>query len=222
MATQLVGAGRSDALESFLDGYGLGNGPVRATPIGAGASNLTYLLEREGARVVLRRPPPPPLPPSAHNVVREARIQMALAPAGVRVPEILAVCEDENVLGVPFYLMAELEGCVIGDDLPAAIDAPQQRRRLADEFLDGLVQLHAIDSEALGLRIGKPTGYLGRQLRRWSGLWEVNATRELAACGELGERVRASMPESPPATVVHGDYRTCHGRRSSSPATRTR
>jgi aminoglycoside phosphotransferase (APT) family kinase protein len=207
MATRMVGAARLDALESFLDGHGLGDGPVRATPIGAGASNLTYLLERDGARVVLRRPPPPPLPPSAHDVVREARIQMALAPAGVRVPEILAVCEDESVLGVSFYLMAELQGCVISEELPAAIDAPEERRRLADEVLDGLVQLHAIDWAALGLQIGKPTGYLDRQLRRWSGLWEVNATRELAACAELGERLRASMPESRPATAVHGDYR---------------
>jgi aminoglycoside phosphotransferase (APT) family kinase protein len=207
MATRMVGAGRSDALESFLDRYGLGDGPVRATPIGAGASNLTYLLERVGTRGVLRRPPPPPLPPSAHDVVREARIQMALAPAEVRVPEILAVCEDASVLGVPFYLMAELQGCVISDELPAAIDAPQERRRLADEFLDGLVQLHAIDWAGLGLQIGKPTGYLDRQLRRWSGLWEVNATRELAACAQLGGRLRASLPESPPATVVHSDYR---------------
>jgi aminoglycoside phosphotransferase (APT) family kinase protein len=207
MLTPATAAIPFGALESFLDEAGLGEGPITATPIGEGASNLTYLLEREGARVVLRRPPPPPLPPSAHDVVREARIQLALAPVGVRVPKVLGVCEDDSILGVPFYLMEEREGTVISDQLPAAIDTPVQRRRIGEELLDGLVQLHAVDWEACGLTIGKPTGYLERQLRRWSGLWEVNATRELAACVELGQRLQATMPESPPSTVVHGDYR---------------
>jgi aminoglycoside phosphotransferase (APT) family kinase protein len=195
------------ALEAFLDERRLGDGPIRATPIGEGASNLTYLVERDGARFVLRRPPPPPLPPSAHNVVREARIQLGLAPAGVRVPTVLAVCEDESVLGVPFYVMDELKGTVVRDELPAPLDTPDERQRVGEEFLDGLVHLHAVDWEASGLTIGKPTGYLERQLRRWTGLWEVNATRELSACAEVGAHLAATMPESPPATIVHGDYR---------------
>jgi aminoglycoside phosphotransferase (APT) family kinase protein len=197
----------SEALQTLLDDLGLGSGEVRATPIGDGASNLTYLLEREGARVVLRRPPPPPLPPSAHDVVREARIQLALAPLGVRVPRVLAVCEDEDVLGAPFYLMEELPGAVVTDVLPPAIDDPQQRRRLGEELVDALVQLHAVNWEACDLRIGKPTGYLERQLRRWSGLWELNATREVRACLQIGDQLRRATPESPPSTVVHGDYR---------------
>ncbi len=197
---------RSPALESFLDAEGLGEGPVRGMPIGEGASNLTYVLERDRARVVLRRPPPP-LPPSAHDVVREARIQLALAPVGVRVPRVLAVCADASVLGVPFYLMEKLDGVVVSDQLAAAVDTPQERRRLGEELLDGLVHLHAVDWKACGLQLGKPTGYLERQLHRWSGLWEVNATRELRACLDLGERLRATVPESPPSTVVHGDYR---------------
>ena len=197
-----------DALEPFLDREGLGHGPITATPIGDGASNLTYRLERGETRLVLRRPPPPPLPPSAHDMVREARIQLGLAPAGVRVPKVLAVCEDDSVLGVPFYLMEEIEGTVVtGDELPVELDTPEERRRLGEELVDGLAQLHAVDWQASGLTIGKPTGYLERQLRRWSGLWEVNATREVRACVELGQRLAATMPESPPSTVVHGDYR---------------
>jgi aminoglycoside phosphotransferase (APT) family kinase protein len=123
------------------------------------------------------------------------------------VPRVLAVCEDESILGVPFYLMEELRGTVVSDHLPRAVDTPEERRRLGEELLDGLVQLHAVDWEACGLTIGKPTGYLERQLRRWSGLWEVNATRELKACAELGQRLAATAPDSAPATVVHGDYR---------------
>ena len=195
-------------LEAYLDAHGIGAGPARAQRIGDGASNLTYLVERDGARVVVRRPPPPPLPPSAHDMVREARVQKCLRRGGVRVPEILAVCEDEAVLGAPFYVMEEIVGAVVTDSLPAAIDTPEERRRLGFELVDALAELHAVDHRACGLEdLGKPTGYLERQLRRWTGLWEVNATRELPAFAALAERLRATMPESPPATVVHGDYR---------------
>ncbi|HEX2103768.1 MAG TPA: phosphotransferase family protein [Solirubrobacteraceae bacterium] len=196
------------ALEAFLDAEGLGSGPPEARRIGHGASNLTYLVERDGARVVLRRPPPPPLPPSAHDIVREARIQVCLARGGVRVPEILAVCEDEAVIGAPFYLMAEVVGALICDSVPRELDTPEERRRLGFELVDALAELHAVDWRSCGLEtLGKPTGYLERQLRRWSGLWEVNATRDLGECLEIGEQLKATMPASPPATVVHGDYR---------------
>jgi aminoglycoside phosphotransferase (APT) family kinase protein len=195
-------------IEDYLDAQGLGSGPAEARRIGDGASNLTYLVEREGARVVLRRPPPPPLPPSAHDMVREARIQKCLAKGGVRVPKILAVCADEDVIGVPFYVMEEVVGAVVCDSVPPELDTPEERRRLGFELVDALAELHAVDYRSCGLEtLGKPTGYLERQLRRWSGLWEVNATRELGDCLEIGERLRATMPESPPATVVHGDYR---------------
>jgi aminoglycoside phosphotransferase (APT) family kinase protein len=195
-------------LEAFLDAQGLGAGPATARRIGDGASNLTYLVERDGARVGQRRPPPPPLPPSAHDMVREARIQICLAKGGVRVPRILAVCEDEDVIGAPFYLMEEVVGAVVSDSVPPELDTPEERRRLGGELVDALAELHAVDYRACRLEtLGKPTGYLERQLRRWSGLWEVNATRELGACLEIGERLKATMPESPSATVVHGDYR---------------
>jgi aminoglycoside phosphotransferase (APT) family kinase protein len=195
-------------LEAYLDAQSLGSGPARAMRIGDGASNLTYLVERDDARVVVRRPPPPPLPPSAHDMVREATVQICLARGGVRVPKILAVCDDDTVIGAPFYVMEEITGAVVSDSLPPALDTPDERRRLGLELVDGLVDLHAVDYASCGLeRLGKPTGYLERQLRRWAGLWDVNATRELAACAEVGEQLKATRPESPPSTVVHGDYR---------------
>ena len=141
-------------------------------------------------------------------MVREASVQRALGPAGARVPEILAVCEDESVLGVPFYVMAFLEGEVVSDAVPGALDSPAERRRIADELVDALVEIHAVDWRAAGLEgFGKPTGYLERQVRRFSGLWEVNATRELPLVGEVAAWLEAERPESGPATVVHGDYR---------------
>src|SRR4051812_26804697 len=113
-------------LEAYLDAQGLGSGAPRASRIGDGASNLTYLVEREGARVVLRRPPPPPLPPSAHDMVREANIQICLRRGGVRVPKILAVCEDDAVIGAPFYVMEEIVGAAVCDSPPEALETPDQ------------------------------------------------------------------------------------------------
>jgi aminoglycoside phosphotransferase (APT) family kinase protein len=195
-------------LERFLDGLGLGAGPLRAAPVGEGNSNVTYLLEREGARAVLRRPPRPPLPPSAHDVLREARVQQALGRAGARVPRILAACDDESLLGVPFYLMEPIDGVVVTETIPAELDVPAGRRRIGEELVDALVEIHAVDCAAAGLEdFGRPTGYLRRQLRRFAGLWEVNATRDLPAVLEVAGRLEATAPESPPATVVHGDYR---------------
>jgi aminoglycoside phosphotransferase (APT) family kinase protein len=157
---------------------------------------------------VLRRPPRPPLPPSAHDVLREARLLRALAPAGVRVPGVLAIGDDEAIIGAPFYVMEYLEGSVVTDEIPAALDTPQERRRMADGLVDALVEVHAVDPRAPGLDgFGKPTGYLERQLRRWTGLWEHNRTRELEDFDAAGRWLAEHLPESPPSTVVHGDYR---------------
>jgi aminoglycoside phosphotransferase (APT) family kinase protein len=157
--------------------------------------------------VVLRRPPRPPLPPSAHDVLREARLLRALEGTPVRVPRVLAD-DDGSVLGVPFYLMEEVRGSVITSDIPDTLDTEPERRRIAEDLVDALVEVHAVDWRACGLEgYGKPTGYLERQLRRFTGLWEFNKTRELAVVEEVGEWLARNLPESPESTIVHGDYR---------------
>ena len=178
---------------------------LEAAPIGEGHSNVTFSLST-GA--VLRRPPRGPLPPSAHDVLREARLLRALEPTPVRVPKVLAVCDDPTVIGAPFYLMERVEGVVVTDALPEPLDNPEQRSGIADELIEALVELHAVDWRGVGLEgFGKPTGYLERQLRRFSGLWDHNRTRDLPEVERAYEWLRSQMPESPPATVVHGDYR---------------
>ncbi len=193
-------------LREFLAGAGLeAPADLTALPFAEGHSNVTYWLS---TGVVLRRPPRGPLPPSAHDVLREARLLRALEPTPVRTPRVLAVCDDERVIGAPFYVMEEVHGDVITDKMPAALDNPPERRRVAEELIAALVELHDADWTELGLDgFGKPTGYLERQLRRFNGLWEHNKTRELPEFEEVGAWLAANMPTSPAATVVHGDYR---------------
>jgi aminoglycoside phosphotransferase (APT) family kinase protein len=196
-----------EPLEAFLDEHDIGCGPLSVERIGEGHSNFTFLITRGDARVVLRRPPRPPLPPSAHDVLREARLLRALESTPVRVPRVLA-SSDETVLGVPFYVMEEMHGSVITSDIPAALDTEAERRRLAEELVDALVELHAVDWRACGLEgYGKPTGYLERQLRRFNGLWEFNKTRELPVVEEVADWLARHLPDSPESTIVHGDYR---------------
>jgi len=195
-------------LEAHLDAHGLGSGPIQAEPVGEGHSNVTYLIRRGDAEIVLRRPPRPPLPPSAHDVLREARLLDAIEDADVRTPRVLLTCADESVIGAPFYVMERIEGDVVTSALPARLDSEAEHCRISEELVDALVEIHAVDWEACGLEgYGKPTGYLDRQLRRFGGLWEHNKTRELKLVDDLGSWLAEHQPQSGPATIVHGDYR---------------
>jgi aminoglycoside phosphotransferase (APT) family kinase protein len=200
-----------ETVRSFLDAYGLGSGALQAHRIGeGGGSNFSFLLEREdGTRYVLRRPPRPPLPPSAHDVVRESRLQLALAPLGIRVPNIRAVCEEDALLGVPFYVMDYIDGEVITTELPPPLDDdPEARRRLAEDLVDTLVEIHAADVGVPALSaFSRPGNYNERQVRRFSQLWELNQTRDLPAVVRVGNWLAANVPQQLSPTVVHGDYR---------------
>jgi aminoglycoside phosphotransferase (APT) family kinase protein len=211
---QAAAAGRRplvvlETVRRFLDAHGLGSGPLTVARIGAGGgSNFSYLIERRGLRAVLRRPPRPPLPPSAHDVVREARLQLALERQGVRVPRVRAVCEDASLLGVPFYVADYVEGDVVSDELPPALADAAARRRTGEDLVDTLAEIHAVDAGAADLAaFARPGSYLERQVRRFSELWRLNATRDLPLVAEVGSRLGASMPEPWPEAVVHGDYR---------------
>lgn len=199
-----------DPLLAFLDAHDLGRGDPdpRIAPVGDGHSNVTYAVTRGDDTFVLRRPPRGPLPPSAHDVLREARVLGAVQGTPVRAPRVLAVGDDPSIIGAPFFVMEHVEGEVITDTLPAALDAPAERRRIGEELVDALVELHAVDWQAVGLEgFGKPTGYLERQLRRFLGLWEHNRTRDIPAVERVARWLAEHRPESGTATIVHGDYR---------------
>src|SRR5438552_1643841 len=134
-----------EPLGEFLDQHGLGEGEIHASPIGDGHSNVTYLIRRARAELVLRRPPRPPLPPSAHDVLREARLLRALRDTPARVPVVLAVCEDPATIGSPFYVMERIAGEVMVSSIPAALDSPAQRRLIGEQLVEALAEIHAVD-----------------------------------------------------------------------------
>jgi aminoglycoside phosphotransferase (APT) family kinase protein len=199
-----------DRVRAFLDEHRLGSGEVRARRIGeGGGSNFTFLLERGADRFVLRRPPRPPLPPSAHDVVREARLQLALREAGfARLPTIVAVAEDETILGVPFYVMTYLDGHVVTDELVPGLGAERQRTRLGEDLVDSLVEIHEADVTTPGLAaFARPGSYNERQVRRFTQLWDINKTREIPTVERVGEWLAHNVPSPLAETVVHGDFR---------------
>jgi aminoglycoside phosphotransferase (APT) family kinase protein len=193
-----------EALEPWVPG----DGPIAVESLGSGHSNETFRITRRGQSYVMRRPPRPPYPPTAHDVVREHAILSALADLHIRVPRPLAVCTDADVMGAPFYLMELVGGVVVRERFPAALDTPRERRRALDEFIDALVEIHAAAWRHTPLeRIGRPSGYLERQLRRWKGQWHHNRTRPIPEVERMGAWLAKHLPETSETTIVHGDYK---------------
>lgn len=195
------------ALGRFIDASIPGSGPLEVQKHIAGFSNETFYVTRGDDRWVLRRPPRGPLLPTAHDVVREYRYLSALH-GRARVPRPVAVCEDTSVIGAPFYLMERADGVVIRQEIPAAYDNPAGRRKIAEEIIDALVELHAVDWQAAGLT-GKGEAYLPRQLERWSKQWELtrHRTRELPGLDSATEWLKRRLPDAGGIGVVHGDYK---------------
>jgi len=184
------------------------DGPLSAERVIAGHSNETFFIRRGSQSWVLRRPPLGHLLPTAHDVLREYRVLSALSQTTVPVPKPLLACEDIAVIGAPFYLMEHVEGVVIRETLPPFADTPAGRRELGLALVDTLALLHSVDWKAAGLEgFGKPEGYLERQIRRWMGQWDGARNRPIPELDQVSEWLREHLPESPPAAIVHGDYR---------------
>ena len=197
-----------DAVEEYLRGLGFGDGALAWERIGEGHSNVTYAIAYAGRDLVLRRGPRPPHAPSTHDMVREARVQRVLGAAGVPVPVIVAECDDPAVLGVPFYVMERVDGEVITDAVPPPLDDVDGRRGIGFAAVDALADLHAVRVDAGEVAtLGRPDGYLARQVGRFAALWDVNSRRSFPAVAELAAWLAERMPETQRAAVVHGDFR---------------
>ncbi len=184
-------------------------GPLTAELIAGGRSNLTYRLSDGVSRWVLRVPPPAGRTPSAHDVAREFRVTAALGRTEVPVATTVVLCEDESLIGAPFAV-AEF---VLGRTLRTQADLDGLDDAGLDDALHSLLEtlaaLHRVDHIAVGLeRFGRPDGYAERQLRRWSGQWELVGTEDLhPPAKELAGRLAAAVPRQESTGIVHGDYR---------------
>jgi aminoglycoside phosphotransferase (APT) family kinase protein len=200
-----------EALSSYLNRAGFSRGRnISIEQFPGGHSNLTYLLKLEGGEEhVLRRPPLGPVAPKAHDMIREYRILCAVHPVFPPAPQPALVCEDLAVLGAPFYIMERRRGLVVRRENPPEIgDDVRLRRRIGESLLDTLVQLHAVDVTAAPVSaIGKPAGFLERQLSGWFGRWQRARTRELPAMDRLMEWLSARAPVSADAALLHNDYK---------------
>ncbi|MEV6565579.1 phosphotransferase family protein [Streptomyces kronopolitis] len=187
---------------------GLAGGPLRAQLIEGGRSNLTYRVTDGTGSWVVRRPPLGHVLATAHDMRREHRVISALHETPVPVPETLLLCEDESVIGAPFYVMELVEGTPYRTAAQLAPLGPERTRAVVLSLVDTLVELHAVDPRAAGLGdFGRPDGFLERQLRRWGKQLAASKNRALPGIEELHAALGRALPASPAPTVVHGDYR---------------
>jgi aminoglycoside phosphotransferase (APT) family kinase protein len=182
-------------------------GDIDVRQFAAGQSNPTYQITSGGRKYVLRKKPPGNLLPSAHAVDREFRIISALAESDVPVPRALHLCQDPDIIGTDFFVMEMVEGRVFHDPgLPGM--TPAERTTYFDDFARVLATLHSVDYVAAGLEdFGRASGYLERQVSRWSKQYDASKTEEIPSM----DRIMAWLPENLPAdqsvSIVHGDYR---------------
>jgi len=183
--------------------------PLHFELIAGGHSNLTFkATDAAGRRMVVRRPPLGHVLATAHDMRREHRVISALHPTAVPVPRPVLLCEDEDVLGAPFYVMDFVDGTPYRTAQQLAPLGPERTRDAVLSLVDTLVELHAVDPAEVGLAdFGRPEGFLDRQLRRWGKQLDASRNRELAGIDELHAALGRSLPVSPAATVIHGDYR---------------
>jgi aminoglycoside phosphotransferase (APT) family kinase protein len=199
------------AVERYLRDHieNLPEGELEVRQFPSGASNLTYLLKIGDWEGVLRRPPLGPIPPKAHDMGRESRVLASLHEAYPLAPRPYFFCEDESVIGAPFYVMERREGVVVDDSIPEGVEpTPELCRGISRAVADILVELHAVDLYEAGLGdLGRPEGFLKRQVEGWIGRYEKAKTDEVGEVGPLTRWLSERMPESSEPTIIHNDFK---------------
>jgi aminoglycoside phosphotransferase (APT) family kinase protein len=193
MRGKIEGAERGLAIQQFPSGH----------------SNLTYLLQIDGREYVLRRGPVGPVAPRAHDMAREFHVLQMLHPHFPEAPAIFLLCEDPTVLGAVFFVMERRHGLILRDAVPPQLavvkDYPQP---VSEAFIDCLVRLHAIDLAKTGLiALGKPEGFLARQVHGWADRWNRAKTDELPTMDHVIRWLTDRLPSSPTPTLIHNDYK---------------
>ncbi len=198
-----------EAVDTFLKSQVELTGEPEVTQFPGGASNLTYQLTYPDRELILRRPPGGQLPKSGHDMRREYNVQDKLAPVFPYVPRMIAFCEDHAVLGTDFYVMEKVRGVILRKNLPSGmtLDA-SQARALSTNWVDRLVDLHAVDPAACGLEdLGKRGGYVERQIAGWSKRYEAARTRNVPSFKKVMRWLDSNRPDDVASCIIHNDWR---------------
>jgi aminoglycoside phosphotransferase (APT) family kinase protein len=193
LAGKLPGASGTPQIEQFEGGH----------------ANLTYLVKYGDMEYVLRRPPLGPVAPKSHDMGREYKVLSVLYKAYPLAPRAFLYSEDKEVVGAPFLVMERRKGIVIRKEMPPRFrNNPQLNRRMSAMIVDALASLHQVDAKAIGLdTLGKPEGFMERQVSGWAGRWEAAKTAEVPRFYEIHEWLKARIPQKPRASLVHNDYK---------------
>ncbi len=197
------------ALTGYLKDKIEGGGSLSIEQFPGGHSNLTYLLRTPAREYVLRRGPLGPVAPKAHDMAREYMVLKAVHPFFHAAPEVFHLCEETSIIGAVFFVMERRHGIVVRDRIPPELGAfPDYPARVSRGFVDCLVKLHAVDIEQHGLvSLGKPAGFLERQVRGWFERWNRAKTEEIPLMERLIQWLTEHLPTSPAATLVHNDFK---------------
>ncbi|MEB3371069.1 phosphotransferase family protein [Saccharopolyspora mangrovi] len=197
-------------LRAYLDveAPGMVAGELTGELVQGGRSNLTYIVSDGTEQWVVRRPPLGHVLATAHDMSREHRMLTALAGTRVPVPRAELLCENDEILGAPFYVMQHVPGTVYRSPEQTETLSGQQRHDLSFQLMDVLADLHSIDPASVGLaEFGRPDGFLERQVRRWTKQLKASHSREVEGIDVLSQRLAATVPTGGPVGIVHGDYR---------------
>jgi aminoglycoside phosphotransferase (APT) family kinase protein len=196
-------------LQPFLQDRLGETGPITVEQFPGGHSNLTYLLRLGDCELVLRRPPFGSKVRSAHDMAREFRVLSKLHTAYPLAPKALLYCDDPSILNAPFYLMEPIRGLIIRRDPPPGVPFPPETTgRLSEVFIDNLARLHGLDYAAVGLAdLGKPQGYLERQVKGWIERYHNSKTHDLPEVDRISPWLLARMPATYESALLHNDYK---------------
>ncbi len=184
-------------------------GALELRQFGGGHANLTYLLRFGETEYVLRRPPLGPIAPSSHDMGREHRVLAALSQVFPLAPCSYLLCEDAAIIGAPFHILERRHGIVIRTDLPDEFKGdPDLARRVGEMMVDVLAALHKVEPGAAGLGdLGRPEGFVGRQLSGWTKRWHAAKHEEVASMDRVVAWLEDGLPDSAAVSLLHNDYK---------------
>jgi aminoglycoside phosphotransferase (APT) family kinase protein len=183
--------------------------PMQVAQFPGGHSNLTYVVRFGSTDLVIRRPPFGPVPPRAHDMAREYAWLAALHPIFPLAPKPYLLCDDPAVIGSVFYVMERRHGVVVRHDEPPSIGNREARRRVSGALVETLADLHAVDVRTADLAaLGRPAGFVARQVRGWTERWHASQTTPLPAMDALAGWLHTHLPPDPERpSIVHGDFK---------------